>query len=104
MKSNSVLWMSILALGTMFTSCSKDPVANLTEEESRIYITDHDSTSNFADFHTFSISDSVTVVNDGQASKESTATDLAFINEIKNQLQAKGYTLVDKNANPDLGV
>jgi hypothetical protein len=39
MKSKNVLWVSVLALAAMFTSCSKDPLANLTDEESRIYIT-----------------------------------------------------------------
>ena len=104
MKRISVLWVSILALGTMFTSCSKDPLANLTTEESRIYITDHDSTKNFKSFHTFSISDSVAVINDGQASKQLNETDQAFINAVKSEMQASGYTLVSKSATPDLGI
>lgn len=104
MKRINVLWVSILALGTMFTSCSKDPVANLTTEESRIYITDHDSTKNFKSFHTFSISDSVAVINDGQASKQLNETDQAFINAVESEMQASGYTLVSKSATPDLGI
>lgn len=104
MKRISVLWVSSLALGTMFTSCSKDPLANLTTEESRIYITDHDSTKNFKSFHTFSISDSVAVINDGQASKQLNETDQAFINAVKSEMQASGYTLVSKSATPDLGI
>lgn len=104
MKRINVLWVSILALGTMFTSCSKDPLANLTTEESRIYITNHDSTKNFKSFHTFSISDSVAVINDGQVSKQLNETDQAFINAVKSEMQASGYTLVSKSATPDLGI
>ncbi|GEO10328.1 DUF4136 domain-containing protein [Segetibacter aerophilus] len=104
MKSKNVLWLTILALGAMFSGCTKDPVANLTAEESRIYITDHDSTVNFSTFKTFSISDSVAVINDGRASKEITATDRAFIDAVKSEMQAKGFTLVNKSANPDLGI
>jgi hypothetical protein len=104
MKSKNVLWVTILAFGAMFTGCSKDPVANLTEEESRIYITDHDSTVNFSAYKTFSISDSVAVINDGRASKEITATDQSFINAVKAEMQAKGYTMVNKGAQPDLGI
>jgi hypothetical protein len=104
MKSKNVLWLTILTLGAMFGGCTKDPVANLTAEESRIYITDHDSTVNFSTFKTFSISDSVAVINDGRASKEITATDQAFIDAAKSEMQAKGFTLVNKNANPDLGI
>jgi hypothetical protein len=104
MKSKNVMWVAILALGALFTSCTKDPISNLTEEESRIYITDHDSTANFSAYKTFSISDSVTVVNDGQASKQITATDQAFINAVKAEMQAKGFSLVSKGANPNLGI
>ena len=104
MKSKNVLWVSILAFAAIFTGCSKDPLANLTDEESRIYITDHDSTVNFSAFNTFSISDSVAVINNGKASKEATATDVAFINAVKSQMQAAGFTLVNREASPDLAI
>lgn len=104
MKSKNVLWVGILALAAMFTGCTKDPLGNLTAEESRIYITNHDSTVNFSGYKTFSISDSVAVINDGRASKEITATDQAFINAVKAEMQAKGFKLVSKSAKPDLGI
>ncbi len=31
-------------------------------------------------------------------------TDVAFINALKSQMAAQGYTLVDRSANPDLGI
>lgn len=104
------MWKSKLmlagAIGMVltFSSCSKDPLTNLTEEESRIYITDYDSSARFSNYKTFSISDSVAVINNGQVSKQSTATDQAFISAVKSQMQAKGFTLVNKNSKPDLGV
>jgi hypothetical protein len=104
MKSKNVLWVSVLAFAAMFTSCSKDPLANLTDEESRIYITNHDSTVNFSAFKTFAISDSVAVINDGKFSKEATATDAAFINAVKNEMVSAGFTLVNRNSSPDLAV
>jgi len=104
MKSKNGLWVSIMALAVGFTSCSKDPVANLTAEESRIYITNHDSTKNFSNYHTFSISDSVAVLNNGEASKQLNETDRAFIDAVKTEMQNDGYTLVSKGANPDLGI
>ncbi len=102
MKRISVLWVSILGLGTMFTSCSKDPLSNLSAEESRIYITDHDSATDFSKFHTFSISDSVAVINNGQVSKQLNETDQAFIEVVKGEMQGSGYTWVNKSSNPDL--
>ncbi len=104
MKSKNVLWVGILAMMVLFTSCSKDPLANLTAEESRIYITDHDSTKNFKNYRTFSISDSVAVLNNGKASKQLNEADLAFINAVKDQMQANGYIMVSKSSNPDLGI
>lgn len=104
MKSKNVMWITILSLGAILTGCTKDPVANLTDDESRIYITNHDSTANFSAYNTFSISDSVAVINDGRASKQITSTDQAFINAVKAEMQAKGFTLVSKAASPDLGI
>ena len=40
-----------------WSSCSKDPLKNLSEEESRIYITNRDSTADFALYKTYSIAD-----------------------------------------------
>jgi hypothetical protein len=104
MKIKSALWVSILAMVATFTSCSKDPIANLTSEESRIYITDHDSTKDFRNFTTYSISDSVAVLNNGQPSKQQNEVDLAFINAVKTEMQNAGYTLVSKGSSPDLAI
>jgi len=86
------------------TSCRKEPLNNLSQDESRIYITNRDSTANFSSFGTFSISDSVTVVDNDHATKELTAVDQAYIDAVKKYMQQAGYTLVNKNSSPDLGV
>lgn len=104
MKSKNWVWAVILSIGAVFTGCSKDPLSNLTAEESRIYITDHDSARDFKSFNTFSVSDSVAVVNNGQPSKQLTVTDQAFIDAVKSELQNAGYTLVSKGSNPDVGI
>lgn len=104
MKSKNVLWLTVLAISSMLVSCSKNPIANLSAEESRIYITDYDSTKDFKSFQTFSVSDSIAVLNNGQASKQLNETDQAFIDAVKSEMQKSGYSLVNKNANPDLAV
>jgi hypothetical protein len=104
MKRKSGLWLSIVALITVFSSCSKDPLSNLTAEESRIYITNQDSTANFSSFRTYSISDSVVVSNNGQVSRQLNSTDQAFIGAVKSEMQNRGYTLVSKSSNPDIGI
>ena len=91
----------LLALG----ACSKEPLNNLTQEESRIYITNHDSTINFGNYTTFSIADSVAVIEDNHLKTVSlTSADAAFISAVKTMMQQRGYTLVPRNQNPDIGI
>lgn len=88
----------------MITSCTKDPLKDLSDEESRIYITQRDSTVNFKAFKTFSIADSVAYINNNQLVTRFTAVDAQFIEAIKNQMQQRGYVFVPRNQNPDIGI
>lgn len=95
------LAVGILALG----SCKKEPLNNLTEDESRIYITNHNDSINYAALQTFSISDSVAVISNGELEEKAiTDVDAAYIAAIKQAMQDRGYTLVDRNQNPDIGI
>lgn len=104
MKKYLLAGMTLLSLGGLLTSCSKDPLEGLSQEDSRIYITNHDANASFTSYNTFTISDSVAVLNNNQVSKEQSASDIAFINAVKAQMQARGYALVGRNDNPDLAV
>ena len=98
-----LLWS--LALFTILVAgCRKDPVNNLSEEESRIYITNHDSSVNFSNYQTFSISDSVPVIDGSEVSVQNSQADQAFIAAVKSEMQQRGYTLVNRNEHPDLGL
>jgi hypothetical protein len=99
------MFMSVAALATaLLASCRKEPLDNLTEEESRIYVTNHDSTINFSTYATFSIVDSVAVISNSGAKKELTTYDQQLIASVKSQLEARGYVAVSKEAKPDLAV
>src|SRR5512146_2746255 len=98
-----MLWS--LALFTLLAAgCRKDPINNLSEEESRIYITNHDSSVSFSQYQTFSISDSVPVIDGSDVSVQNSQADQAFISAVKAEMQQRGYTLVNRNEHPDLGV
>jgi hypothetical protein len=98
-----MLWS--LALFTLLAAgCRKDPIKNLNEEESRIYITNHDSSVSFSQYQTFSISDSVPVIDGSDVSVQNSQADQAFISAVKAEMQQRGYTLVNRNEHPDLGV
>ena len=96
--------IGITAFSIIFTSCTKDVVSNLNTDESRIYITDHDSTVNFNNYKTYSISDSVAVINNGQSTRELTGVDQSYITAVEKYMNQNGYTMVTKKDNPDLGV
>jgi hypothetical protein len=101
----NVLFVPIVASIFVLSGCSKDPLKNLSDDESRIYITNHDTTVNFSNFKTYSISDSVAVISNGQLQKKTTTeTDLAIISAVKQNMQQRGYQLVSKGDSPDLGV
>ena len=102
MKQKLLAGMSLLVI--LIAGCRKEPMNNLSSEESRIYITNHDSTINFSNYQTFSIADSVAVIDGNQVSGQFNATDQAFVTAVKNKMQQLGYTLVDKKDHPDLGI
>jgi hypothetical protein len=104
MKRILIMFTAFAAISLFYIGCSKEPLKNLTAEESRIYITDHDSSVSFSDYKTFSISDSVAVIDNGEASYESNNSGAAYIDAVKKAMQDAGYVLVPKDQNPDLGV
>lgn len=104
MKRILLILLALAGLSVVYTGCSKQPLDNLTTEETRIYITDHDSTVNFFSYKTYSISDSVAVIENGKSTMQLSNSDAAYIAAVKKYMENAGYTLVEKNGNPDLGV
>ncbi len=106
MMKNRTGWLfPVLALLVVaMAACNKQPIEKLTNEETRIYITDYDSTVNFTDYRTYSISDSIAVIDDNKAVKQLTAADAAYIEALKKYMSQRGYLLVDKSNAPDIGV
>ena len=98
MLGASALLMLVMA------ACRKEPLDNLSAEESRIYITNHDNQADFSSYQTFSITDSVTVIDDNEVSTSNTSVDQAFIAAVKANMQANGYAYVSKSQNPDLAL
>lgn len=89
----------------LFAGCRKDPLKHLSGDESRIYITKHDDAVSFTSYNTFSVADSVAVISNNQLEKKAlTDADAAYINAVKAQLQQRGYTMVNRDQNPDIGI
>lgn len=94
----------LICLAVLYIGCTKDPLNNLTADESRIYITDHDSSVKFTNYKTYSISDSVAVIENNKSVRQLNDVDQAYLNAVKKYMDAAGYQMVSKNDNPDLGV
>lgn len=89
----------------VLVSCQKDPLKNMSPSDARIYITNRDEAVDFNSFRTYSITDSVGVIEDNQLlGMDKSEFDVAAIAAFKAAMQAKGYQLVDRTATPDLGV
>lgn len=103
MKSNIVM-MAVLGM-VMITACQKDPLKDMTASESRIYLTNHDSTVNFSNFKTFSIADSVGVIEDNQMlGKDLSNFDAMAIAAVVAEMQERGFQRVNRTDSPDLGI
>jgi hypothetical protein len=103
MKSKQLL-IAAFTVCAAAIGCTKEPLNNLSEEESRIYVTNSDSTVNFANYKTYSISDSVVVLDNGTSYRDLKPVDAAYIDAVKKYMQQRGFVLVSKENNPDVGV
>lgn len=99
-------WVAAACIGlATVSSCTKDPMKNLTEEESRIYITNRDQAVDFSTYKTYSIADSVSVIdNNAMAGQKATPTDLQLLAAVRSSLESRGYVRVNRSQSPDLGV
>lgn len=98
-------WPLLVAMIITVGSCTKDPLKNMSEDESRIYITNRDSTINFSNYKTYSIADSVLVIDNGNVvGRQANAWDAQMISALKSAMAARGYVQVDRSQNPDLGI
>lgn len=101
-----MIGLAAFALGiATLSSCTKDPLRNLSEEESRIYVTNRDPNANFGTYKTYSIPDSVYVINNNSFSGgQATAWDVQALAAVRSALESRGYVRVQRSQSPDLGI
>ena len=96
-----------LALPGFFalTSCVKDVERNLEADEKPLYITKADNAPDFSTYATYSLADSVAVINNNQlVERVRTDYDAAFINAVAAEMENRGFTRVSHGDSPDLGI
>jgi hypothetical protein len=94
----------VLAAFVTLVGCRKDPANNLSEDEQRIYITNHDKTASFNSFRTYSIADRVVVVDGNSSQQQTTSADMALMAALDAGLQTRGFQKASSNATADIGV
>jgi len=94
----------ILAAAFGIMSCSKDPISDLSTEETLVYVTNHDKAANYTQYKTFSIVDSVLVVENGQAGTALTELDRDVLVRIMTNMEKLGYKYVRPQDKPDVGI
>ncbi len=104
MKSIHLVIVGFLGAATILAACGKEPLNHLTPEDTRIYITNFDSSADFSTFKTYTIADSAAVISNGQSSKELDAADAAYIAAVDKYMQQRGFIKVPKDQNPDIGL
>lgn len=102
MLKKASLIILIASLG--LTSCSKDPIGDLSNEESLVYVTNHDKSANYKQYKTFSIVDSVLVVENGRSRTVLDEIDRDLLQRIVTNMESMGYEYVSPKANPDVGI
>ena len=102
-----MIGMAMLAVAGLagFSSCTKDPMNNMTEEESRIYITNRDNNADFGSYKTYSIPDSVYVINNNSfTGGQATTWDVQALAAVRSALESRGYVRVARSQSPNLGI
>ncbi len=98
-----LLALAACCASVLMTACRKEP--NLDELKlEQVVATDRDLAANFANYSTYHISDTVSVV--ATRPEDSILTGpLAkqLVDAVKQNMNSRGYTFVSRNAAPDLG-
>jgi len=97
---------TLVATVMFMMSCATYPGMDSRLAEDLVDITKYDLGTNFKQFRTFSIVDSVVFIKNGKDSVRVLENQTrALLSEITGNMQARGYTLVDrKTGKPDLGI
>jgi Domain of unknown function (DUF4136) len=95
-----------LSMLLIASSCRKDPMRDLSAADSRVYITEYDSSANFTEYQSFRVGDSVTVIENGRyAGRGTSAFDRALVQAVTAAMLQKGYQLESNHSvKPDIGI
>jgi hypothetical protein len=97
--------LAFLALGMfILTSCTKYPPDSERVTDDLVVYTQVDEAATFNDYTTFAISPNVTYINGSDTTILDNANTTALLGRIATNMTSRGFTEVEPNQNPDLGI
>ena len=92
------------AIGLLAGGCHKNHDSYISEPI--VYVTKHDSSANFANYQTFRLSDSVSVIKEGHFVTHAYSTyDSTLFAALTQEMIQRGYQLLtDSSQTPDIGI
>ncbi|WP_051211090.1 DUF4136 domain-containing protein [Runella zeae] len=93
-----------LVVAILSFSCTPDPLQDLSLEDSQVFITNYDKNANFNNYATFSLADSVFVIQNDRSGVSTSAFDFRVLSRVAENMTKRGYNRILKDAKPDLGV
>jgi hypothetical protein len=102
MLKRNFLWIVTISIAML--SCTKDPLAGLSDPDSQVFITNRDAQANYKQYKTFSVVDSVQVIEDDYESSGLTSLDRDMLIRIVKNMESLGYKYVVGSAKPDVGI
>ena len=103
-KISAVRLSFVVFLAAVAASCTPNPLDGLTNEESLVFITNRDQAASFGNYETFSISDSIRVIDNRDVGFNNGNVASALVSRIAQNMSERGYTRVGRTENPDLGM
>jgi hypothetical protein len=96
--------IALLAVVALTTSCYQEPEQNSLSSD-LVVGTNRDLQVDFQTYNTYHISDFITIINDdGNNSSSNGIEAIAIVNKIKENMNRLGYTFVELDENPNLGL
>lgn len=104
MKVKHATLLSVLLLAAMSWSCAPDALQDLTLEDSQVFITNYQKSANFGTYQTFSLADSVYLLQNQRTGVSTLPLDFRILGRVADNLTKRGYKRILRSEKPDLGV
>jgi hypothetical protein len=104
MKALNSILISLL-LFWQFSCTQSDVITDISEEDTRVYLSNFDKKIDFSTYKTYSLLDTVyVVINDQIRQSMRPNTDKTFIQFFNENLQYKNFIKINRQNKPDLGI